>query len=54
VSSGDRPPLAVLEIRVPWKIYEALDRAEKVLGVKKEDIVSMAIVKVLEELGVEK
>lgn len=46
------PPLVKIEVLVPRRIYDALERAEAEMGVKKEDIVARAILKVLEELGV--
>jgi len=45
-------PYVVLEIRVPRRVYEALERAEQKLGVRKEDLVAQALLKVLEEAGV--
>ena len=42
-------PIVELKIVVPRKIYERLEEIERKAGVKKEDIVVRAIVKVLEE-----
>lgn len=47
------PPYKVIEIRLPIKVYRALEEAENKLGIRKEDLISRAILKVLEELGVE-
>ena len=38
-------------IVVPDKVYDALERMEKELNVRKEDVLTRAIVKVLEEAG---
>ena len=48
----EAPPLAKIEVHIPRKLYEALERAEHELGIRKEDIVARALLKVLEELGV--
>ncbi len=45
-------PIVVLEVRVPRKLYEALERAASETGLRVEDIVARALVKALEELGV--
>ena len=45
-------PYVVLEVRVPRRLYELLEKAEAELGVRKEDLVARAILKVLEEVGV--
>ena len=40
-----------LVLTVPDKVFDALERAEKELRTRKEDLVTRAIVKVLEEAG---
>jgi len=40
-----------LELYVPVRIFEMLDRIEKNKGIKKEDLIMRSIVKVLEEFG---
>lgn len=41
-----------LEIVVPARIWELLDKCEHKTGIKKEDLLMRALVKVLEEFGV--
>lgn len=41
-----------LEIIVPAKLIELLDKAEQKAGVKKEDLIMRALIKVIEEFGV--
>jgi len=41
-----------LEIVVPGRIWELLEKCEQKAGLRKEDLVMRAIVKVLEEFGV--
>jgi len=38
-----------LEIVVPSRIWERLEKAERKTGVKKEDILMRAVIKVIEE-----
>jgi len=38
-------------IAVPEKVYQALEKAEQELRVRKEDLITRALVKVLEEAG---
>ncbi|MEM2196418.1 MAG: hypothetical protein QXH10_09275 [Ignisphaera sp.] len=38
-----------LEIIVPERIFIALDKIEKMRGVRKEDLLVMALVKLIEE-----
>jgi hypothetical protein len=40
-----------LEIVVPSRIWELLEKCEQKAGVKKEDILMRAVVKVIEEFG---
>jgi hypothetical protein len=40
-----------LEIVVPAKIWEMLEKVEQKAGVTKEDILMRAVVKVIEEFG---
>lgn len=41
-----------LEIIVPARIVELLEKAEQKSGVRKEDLVMRALLKVIEEFGV--
>lgn len=41
-----------LEVVVPSRVYELLEKCEQKSGVKKEDLLMRAVVKVLEEFGV--
>jgi len=41
-----------LEIIVPAKIAELLQRAEDKTGIRKEDLIMRALIKVIEEFGV--
>lgn len=41
-----------MEIVVPARIAELLDKAEKQTGIRKEDLIIRAIVNVIEEFGV--
>jgi hypothetical protein len=41
-----------LEIAVPSRIWELLEKCEQKTGIKKEDILMRAVVKVIEEFGV--
>jgi len=38
-----------LEIVVPERVWELLQKCEEKTGIKKEDLVMMAVVKVIEE-----
>ena len=38
-----------LEVIIPARIWERLDKIEKELGIRKEDILMRALVKVIEE-----
>jgi hypothetical protein len=41
-----------LEVVVPSRVYELLEKCEQKSGVKKEDLLMRAVIKVLEEFGV--
>lgn len=41
-----------LRVVVPVRIFELLEKAEQKAGVKKEDLIMRALIKVLEEFGV--
>lgn len=41
-----------LELMVPAKLFELLDRAEQKTGIRKEDLIARALIKVIEEFGV--
>jgi hypothetical protein len=41
-----------LEIVIPAKVWELLERVEQKAGVRKEDVLMRAVVKVIEEFGV--
>lgn len=38
-----------LEIIIPARIWEKLEKIEKIRGIRKEDIIMRAVVKVIEE-----
>jgi len=40
-----------LEIIIPAKLWDRLERIEKKAGVRKEDLLMRALVKVIEEFG---
>jgi len=40
-----------LELYIPAKLYDDLEKAEKKSGVKKEDLISRALIKVIEEFS---
>jgi len=43
--------LRKLEIFIPKKLYDELEAVERKTGVRKEDILMRALIKVIEELG---
>lgn len=42
----------MLQLAVPARIWELLEKAEQVSGLRKEDLIMRAVVKVCEEFGV--
>ncbi|MEM1542781.1 MAG: hypothetical protein QXV82_09160 [Ignisphaera sp.] len=41
-----------IKIVIPRKIYDAMVKCEKIKGIRKEDLIMMAMIKLLEELEV--
>ena len=41
-----------LRIVIPRKLYEEIVKCEKIKGIRKEDLIMMAMIKLLEELEV--
>lgn len=40
-----------IELFIPTKLYYDLEKAEKKSGIKKEDLISRALIKVIEEFS---